>query len=55
MASDNKKPKPEAAPKKDAAAKIESTAAKDAPKDAPEERLAKARGRRHSRRCAFQL
>jgi hypothetical protein len=34
MASDNKKPKPDATPKKDAAAKVESTAAKDAPKDA---------------------
>ena len=34
MASDNKKPKPEAAPKKDAAAKVESPAAADAPKDA---------------------
>jgi hypothetical protein len=33
MASDTKKPKADAAPKKDAAAKVESPAAKDAPKD----------------------
>jgi hypothetical protein len=37
MASDTKKPKPDAAPKKDAAAKVESPAAKDAPKDAPKD------------------
>ena len=36
MASDNKKPKPEAAPKKDAAAKVESTTAEAASKDAPQ-------------------
>jgi hypothetical protein len=36
MASDNKKPKPDAAPKKDTAAKVESTTAVDAPKkDSP--------------------
>jgi hypothetical protein len=34
MASDSKKPKSDAAPKKEAAAKVESPAAKDAPKDA---------------------
>jgi hypothetical protein len=33
MASDTKKTKPDAAPKKEAAAKVESPAAKDAPKD----------------------
>ena len=33
MASDSKKPKADAAPKKDTAAKVESPAAKDAPKD----------------------
>jgi hypothetical protein len=33
MATDSKKPKAEAAPKKDAAAKVESPAAKAAPKD----------------------
>jgi hypothetical protein len=37
MASDTKKPKADAAPKKDAAAKVESPAAKDAPKDAPKD------------------
>jgi hypothetical protein len=37
MASDSKKPKAEAAPKKDAAAKVESPAAKDAPKDSPKD------------------
>jgi hypothetical protein len=36
MASD-KKTKADAAPKKDAAAKVESPAAKDAPKDAPKD------------------
>jgi hypothetical protein len=35
MASETKKPKADAAPKKEAAAKVESPAAKDAPKDAP--------------------
>ncbi len=35
MASDSKKPKVDAAPKNDPAAKVESPAAKDAPKDAP--------------------
>ena len=44
MASDNKKPKPEAAPKKDAAAKVESTAVADAPKDALKKDLAKPEG-----------
>ena len=33
MASDNQKPKADAMPKKEAAAKVESPAAKDAPKD----------------------
>ena len=37
MASENKKPKADAAPKKEAAAKVESPAAKDAPKDAPKD------------------
>ena len=37
MASDSKKPKPDAAPKKDAAAKVESPAAKDPPKDTPKD------------------
>jgi hypothetical protein len=37
MASDTKKPKADAAPKKDAAAKVESPAAKDAPKDTPKD------------------
>jgi hypothetical protein len=37
MASDTKKPKADAAPKKDAAAKAESSAAKDAPKDTPKD------------------
>jgi hypothetical protein len=37
MASDNKKNKAEAAPKKDAAAKVESTAAEAAPKDTPKD------------------
>jgi hypothetical protein len=37
MASDTKKPKPDAAPKKDAAAKVESPAAKDPPKDTPKD------------------
>jgi hypothetical protein len=37
MASDTKKNKPDAAPKKDAAAKVESPAAKDAPKDTPKD------------------
>ncbi len=35
MASDDKKTKADAAPKNDAAAKVKSTAAKGAPKDAP--------------------
>jgi len=35
MASETKKPKADAAAKKEAAAKVESPAAKDAPKDAP--------------------
>ncbi len=35
MTNDNKKTKAEAAPKKDAAAKVESTAAEAAPKAAP--------------------
>jgi hypothetical protein len=35
MASDSKKPKADATPKKDAAAKAESPAPKDAPKDTP--------------------
>ncbi len=35
MASNNKKTKADAAPKNDAAAKVESPAAKDAPKDTP--------------------
>jgi hypothetical protein len=35
MASDNQKPKADTAPKKDATAKVESTPAKDAPKDTP--------------------
>ena len=34
MASETKKSKPDAAPKKDAAAKVESPAAEAAPKDA---------------------
>ena len=57
MASENKKSKPDAAPKKDAAAKVESTAAEAAPKDASKDtqRLAKARGRRDSRRGTCQL
>jgi hypothetical protein len=37
MASDSKKPKAAAAPKKDAAAKVESPAAKDPSKDTPED------------------
>jgi hypothetical protein len=37
MASDTKKAKADAAPKKDAAAKVESPAAKDASKDTPKE------------------
>ena len=37
MASDSKKAKADATPKKDVAAKAESPAAKDAPKDAPKE------------------
>ncbi|MGB6653352.1 MAG: hypothetical protein WBE64_14470 [Xanthobacteraceae bacterium] len=44
MASDNKKAKPEAAPKKDAAAKVESPAAADAPKDALKKESAKPEG-----------
>ena len=44
MASDNKKPKPEAAPKKDAAAKVESTTAADSPKDAPKKDSSKPEG-----------
>jgi hypothetical protein len=43
MTSDNKKPKPDAAPK-DAAAKVESTAAVDAPKDAPKKDSPKPEG-----------
>jgi hypothetical protein len=35
MASDNQKPKADATPKKEAVAKVESPAAKDAPKDTP--------------------
>jgi hypothetical protein len=35
MANDNKKTKADAAPKRDAAAKVESPAAEAAPKDAP--------------------
>ena len=37
MASNTKKPKPDAAPKKEAAAKVESPAAKDAPKETPKD------------------
>jgi len=37
MASDNKKAKADAAPKKDAAAKVESPAAEAAPKDTPKD------------------
>jgi hypothetical protein len=37
MASDTKKPKADATPKKDVAAKVESPAAKDASKDAPKD------------------
>jgi hypothetical protein len=44
MASDNKKPKPEAAPKKDTAAKVESTAAEAAPKDASKKDAPKPEG-----------
>ncbi len=44
MASDNKKPKPEAAPKKDAAAKVESTTAANSPKDAPKNDSSKSEG-----------
>ena len=44
MASDNKKPKPEAAPKKDAAAKVETTTAEAASKDAPNKNSPKPQG-----------
>ncbi len=44
MASDNKKPKPDTAPKKDAAAKVESTAAEAASKDAPKKDSPKPEG-----------
>ncbi len=44
MASDNKKAKAEAAPKKDAAAKVESTAAEAAPKDTSKKNLPKPEG-----------
>ncbi len=37
MASDSKKTKADAAPKNDAAAKVKSTAAEDAPKDTPKD------------------
>jgi hypothetical protein len=37
MASEKQKPKADATPKKDAASKVESPAAKDTPKDAPKD------------------
>ena len=55
MASDSKKAKADATPKKDVAAKVESPAAKDAPKDTSKKVLAQTRGRRDSRRGTFQL